>query len=98
VIVTAVNIDTPNESGITSLGLAVSHQMLPQVKILLENEASVSIKDINGENILMLAIRSDELRKNAQLQEAQEVMSLGSKKKVAEQMDKTTLQDLRKTE
>src|SRR5690606_38814472 len=97
VIATDVNIDSQNESGITPLGLAASHQLLAQVKILLKNEATISIKDIEGENVLTLAVRADEMRGNRQKQEARAIESLGEVK-VAEKVLEVTLQDLRKTE
>ncbi|MFA7613157.1 MAG: ankyrin repeat domain-containing protein [Candidatus Caldatribacteriota bacterium] len=97
VLTTSINIDSQNRSGITPLGLAVSHQLIPQVKVLIDYGASVSIRDTERQNVLTLAVRSDELKRQRQDQIANEIESLG-KKKTAEEIKEIKLQDLRKTQ
>lgn len=97
IMATSINIDLQNRSGITPLGLAVSQQLIPQVRVLIDNGALISVRDIERQNVLILAVRSDELKQNRQDQVANEIESLG-KRKAAEEMKEIKLQDLRKTE
>lgn len=97
VIGATVNVDTANKAGLSPLGLAVSYQLLPQVYVLLDNEAAVHFTDNEGQNVLILAVRSDEFRSQRMDEFAKEVESVG-KKTIAREIKEPNIQDIRKTE
>src|SRR5690606_29208689 len=63
VIRTAVGINFQNKAGVTTIGLAASLQQVSQVRVLIDSDAAITLKDSEGQNVLTLAIRADELHK-----------------------------------